>query len=91
MEVTAEPTGAVVTGEQFVEQVPVAVLDIDELEPGMLGKHPRNDVVLGEFVEFVVGEHGVGIGSDAAVEQWMRVRSSRQRRTTQGATNGRSG
>ena len=58
----------------------MAVLHVDEVEAGLLGEHGGDDVVLGELVEFVVGEHCAAIHSDATIEDRVRVRGPWERR-----------
>jgi hypothetical protein len=81
VQITSVPAVAVVSRQQFVQQVAVAVLDVDEVEPGLPGEHGGVHVVLGEPVEFVVGQHRCGVDADAAVEQRVRVGRPRQRRS----------
>ena len=54
-EVAAVAAGAVVGREELVSEVAVAGLDVDEVEPRLLGQHGPLDELFHEFVELVVG------------------------------------
>ncbi len=77
-QVAAVPPRAVVTAEKFVQEVAVAVLDVDEVEPGLVGEDRGVDVARGEFVELVVGEQLGVAGADAFVEKGVAVRDTRR-------------
>ena len=74
--VTAVAARPVVRAEEFVQQVPVAVLDVDEVESGFGCEDRRVDVRAREFVEFVVGEELRVARVDACVEERVPVRDT---------------
>ena len=78
VEVTAEAPVSVIAGEELVEQVAVAVLDVDEVEARLLREHGGGDVALGQFVELVVAEHRLRVDADARVEHRVGVGGPRQ-------------
>ena len=56
----------------------MAVLDVDEVEPGLPGEHGGRDDVAGELVELVVGEHRGAVGdAQPRVEHRVAVRRPR--------------
>ena len=81
-QVTTEATLPVVAAEEFVEQVTVAVLDVDEVETRLLCEHGGRDVPLGQLVEFIVAEHRLRVDADSRVEHRVGVGGPRQRRAT---------
>ena len=76
--------------EQLVEQVPVAVLHVDEVEARVGREHGRVDVGLDELVELVVREHDGRLGRHPPVEHGMVVGDQWLRRAGRAGTNGRS-
>ena len=79
LERPAVRAGPVDRAEQLVEQVAVAVLDVDEVEACVRREDSCRDVRLDELVEVVVGEHDRCLGRDPSVEhrmvvsdQWLR-------------------
>ena len=67
--------------EQFVQQVAVAVLHVDEVEPGVGRQHRGVDEALRQRVELVVVEQADVVGPDAGVQHGWRVDDPRRRRT----------
>ena len=72
---------AVDRAEELVEEVAVAMLDVDEVEPGVGGEGGGVDVGGDERVEVVVGQDRGGIGADALIEHRMVVGDAGLRRT----------
>jgi hypothetical protein len=66
--------------EQLVAQVAVAVLHVDEVEPGLLGEDGSGDEGVDQVVELVVGQHRsvVALDADATVEDRMVERGARR-------------
>ena len=71
--------GPVDRTEQLVEQVAVAVLDVNEVEACVLGEDSCLDVRPDQPIEVVVREHDGCVGCDPSVEhrmvvgdQWLR-------------------
>ena len=96
VEVAAVGTGAIAGRQQLVEQVAVAVLHVDEVEPGPPGQHRGPHVVVDQGVELGVAEHRrvarrSGLEPDAAVEQRMAVGDARARRAVGPAPTARVG
>ena len=90
--VAAVAAGPVDRAEQLVQEVAVAVLDVDEVEPGLGGEHGGVDVALDQRVELVVGQHGARRRRRRA----RRARDGGRRCAARGApvgraTTGRSG
>ena len=76
---STEVAVALVGAEQLVMEVPVAGLEIDEVEAGIMGVHGGLDEVVGELVQLVVGEQWmVRRGPNRGVE--VRVAAYRHRR-----------
>ena len=90
-QVAAVGAGAIGGRQQLVEEVAVAVLHVDEVEPGLLGQHRRRHVLLDQLVELVIGEHGAGPGADATVEDRVLVRGARHRHVDRAAVAARVG
>ena len=77
LEGAAVVAGAVDGAEQLVEEVAVAVLDVDEVEPGVAGAHGGVHEVDGQAVELAVGEAAGDVGRDAPVELGMAAGDQR--------------
>ena len=56
LEAAAVGAGAVASAEQFIQQVAVALLHVDEVEPDLDRELRRRDVVIDEPLQFVVGK-----------------------------------
>ena len=69
LERPAVGAGPVDRAEQLVEEVAVAVLDVDEVEPGVGGEHGGVDVGRDERVEVVVGEERCVVRADTRVSR----------------------
>ena len=94
-EVAAVATRAVDRGQQLVQQVAVAVLDVHEVEPGPPGQHRGPHVVVDQGVELGVGQHGrVAAGpapSPPGVEQRVAVGDARAAARRRAGSSGPSG
>ncbi len=55
LEAATEATGAIHPAEQFVPEVAVAMLDVDEGESGLLGAHGRRDEIVDQLLQVVIG------------------------------------
>ena len=91
VQVAAVLTRAIHRGEQLVQQVTVAVLDVDEVEPGVCREHRRVGEPLDQVVEFAVREHLRRSGTDAGVENRVLVGRARLGRAVEGVPSARSG
>ena len=56
-EAAAEPSRALARAEQLVAEIAVAVLDVDESEPGFSGQRCGRDEVVDHAADLIVGQH----------------------------------
>ena len=79
VERAAVAAGAVAGGEQLVEQVAVAVLDVHEVEAGVGGEPGGVDVALDEPVQLLVVQDRRGACADAPVQHRVALDRARRR------------
>jgi len=72
LEAAAVAAGPVDRAEEFVAQIAVAVLEIDECEPGTLGQRGCAREVLDEAGDVIVAEQRI-VGRDAELPVEQRV------------------
>ena len=82
---------AIDRAQQLVEQIAVAVLDVDEVEACVRGERGRIGVGLHERIEVVIRQFHGRVGRDALVQHGVVVRDTWLRRADPVATSVPSG